>query len=80
MFAAHDELTDIDSAILPPVLAIPIRFAVVVFSLVNITIGEGVSALSVFQAHEPVSIVFISVHPRVHSVPMDLVVQPLTYI
>jgi Na+/proline symporter len=74
------ELTDVERSILPSILALPIRFSILVLSGVGVSILEQVCTLTVLEALLPLALVAIAILPCVYSVALGLRVSPLTYV
>lgn len=53
-------------------------FAVLVLARVNISVGENVGALAMFETKFPLALISISVLPLMHTVPIRFRLQPLT--
>jgi hypothetical protein len=73
------ELSCIDLAICPGVLSLSVWFSIKVFSCVDVSGNEVVSALAMFEAHFPLAFIPISVGPGVNTIAMSFGSRPLSF-
>jgi hypothetical protein len=80
MFHSVFEVSHIVGAVFPLVLSEPVRFAELVLTGVDVTVGKYVCALSRFQAVGPLAFISVSIFPLMNSVSVSFGGSPLTYI
>ena len=68
MFEAILELTNIDASIFPLILALALRFAIIVDTCEYITISKEIRALTVLKAIEPFSFKTITIFPLMYTI------------
>ena len=78
MFEAFFEIADVDGAVLPSVLSFAVGFSVFVLAGIGVTGDENISASSLFKCHIPLSLVAVTIFPRVNTVTVSFGFEPFT--
>ncbi len=80
VFHAASKFTDVNRCVFPFVLAEPMRLAITVLSLIDVSVSKSVGALAMLETKLPLALVPISIFPLVHSVPIRLAFTPAAHV